>query len=102
MKILVTGANGQVGWEAQRALALTGEVFALGRERLELANIDSIRSVVLRKRYSSSVEGVNSPQVTGIPNAAYPTQRSGQCILFSSMISCETILVSKRFRGRKC
>lgn len=32
MKILLLGANGQVGWELQRALAPLGELVALGRE----------------------------------------------------------------------
>ena len=32
MKILLFGANGQVGWELQRSLAPVGELTALGRE----------------------------------------------------------------------
>ena len=43
MKILLTGANGQVGWELQRTLAPLGEVIALGREALDLASADAIR-----------------------------------------------------------
>jgi len=43
MKILITGANGQVGWELQRTLAPLGEVVALGHAALDLADADAIR-----------------------------------------------------------
>ncbi len=46
MKILLTGKNGQVGWELQRTLAPLGEVVAVDRQALDLANPDSIRSVI--------------------------------------------------------
>lgn len=37
MKLLILGANGQVGWELQRALAPLGELVAWDRERGDLA-----------------------------------------------------------------
>ncbi len=43
MKILITGANGQVGWELRRTLAPLGEVVALGHAALDLADADAIR-----------------------------------------------------------
>ncbi|MEN6585484.1 MAG: dTDP-4-dehydrorhamnose reductase [Sulfuricella sp.] len=46
MKILLTGKNGQVGWELQRTLAPLGEVVAVDRRTLDLGNPDSIRSVI--------------------------------------------------------
>lgn len=46
MKILVTGRNGQVGWELRRTLAPLGEVVALDRAELNLADVDSIRQAV--------------------------------------------------------
>jgi dTDP-4-dehydrorhamnose reductase len=45
-RILLTGKNGQVGWELQRTLATLGEVIALDRRELDLANPDSIRRAV--------------------------------------------------------
>lgn len=45
-RILLTGKNGQVGWELQRALAPLGEVVAVDRQVLDLAAPDSIRSVI--------------------------------------------------------
>lgn len=46
MRILVTGRNGQVGWELARVLAPFGDVTALDRAGLDLARPDSIRAVV--------------------------------------------------------
>lgn len=45
-KILLTGKNGQVGWELQRTLAPLGEVVAVDRERMDLSKPDSVRSVI--------------------------------------------------------
>lgn len=45
-KILVTGKNGQVGWELQRTLACLGEVVALDRQALDLSSPDSIRAAI--------------------------------------------------------
>jgi dTDP-4-dehydrorhamnose reductase len=46
VRILLTGVNGQVGWELQRTLAPLGEIIAVGRNRLDLADTVSIRSAV--------------------------------------------------------
>jgi dTDP-4-dehydrorhamnose reductase len=43
MKILLTGKNGQVGFELQKKLSALGEVIATDREELDLANPDAIR-----------------------------------------------------------
>ena len=45
-RILVTGKNGQVGWELQRALAPLGQVIALDVEDMDLSDPDSIRNKV--------------------------------------------------------
>jgi len=46
MRMLLTGRNGQVGWELQRALAPLGEVIALDRSQLDLDAADSITRAV--------------------------------------------------------
>lgn len=46
LRILVTGAHGQVGWELQRELAPLGAVTAIDREELDLTRPDAIREYV--------------------------------------------------------
>jgi len=46
VKILLTGKNGQVGWELQRTLAPLGKIIAVDRQTLDLSNPDSIRAVI--------------------------------------------------------
>ena len=48
--ILLTGVNGQLGWELQRALAPLGNVVALTRADLDLSQPDAIRQVVHEHR----------------------------------------------------
>jgi len=45
-RILVTGRNGQVGFELLRSLAGQGQVIAVGRDQLDLSDPDSIRRTV--------------------------------------------------------
>ncbi|MGF6371266.1 dTDP-4-dehydrorhamnose reductase [Paraburkholderia sp. RAU6.4a] len=44
--ILVTGVNGQLGYELARTLQGLGNVVAVDRSRLDLSNLDQIRAVV--------------------------------------------------------
>jgi dTDP-4-dehydrorhamnose reductase len=46
MKILLTGKNGQVGFELQRALAPLGEIVAVDQVDCNLADADAIRRLV--------------------------------------------------------
>lgn len=46
MRILLTGRSGQLGWELERALSPLGEMVALDRAGLDLADPDRIRSVL--------------------------------------------------------
>ena len=42
-RILLTGANGQVGWELRRTLSSLGEVVALDSRAMNLADADAVR-----------------------------------------------------------
>jgi dTDP-4-dehydrorhamnose reductase len=44
--ILLTGANGQVGWELRRTLSSLGEVVALDSKAMNLADADAVRRTV--------------------------------------------------------
>ncbi|MCC4114175.1 dTDP-4-dehydrorhamnose reductase [Aromatoleum toluclasticum] len=46
MKLLVTGANGQVGWELARSLMPLGEVVALDRRRCDLSRPETLAALV--------------------------------------------------------
>ncbi len=46
MRILVTGGNGQVGYELRRILAPLGEVIAPGRDQCDMACADSVRACI--------------------------------------------------------
>lgn len=45
-KILITGKEGQIGWELCRTMAPLGYVQAFGKEELDLANPDAIRKLL--------------------------------------------------------
>ena len=46
MRLLVTGANGQVGWELARSLMPLGDVVALDRSRCDLARPETLAALV--------------------------------------------------------
>jgi dTDP-4-dehydrorhamnose reductase len=48
LRIMLTGKNGQVGWELQSAMAPLGEVISLGRDELDLEKQEQICEMVRR------------------------------------------------------
>src|SRR5262249_13588927 len=46
MKMLVLGANGQIGWELARSLRPVGDVVALDRAGCDLARLETIAQVI--------------------------------------------------------
>ena len=66
MKVLITGANGQVGWELQRALAPLGEVLALDHATLDLSKPDAIRQAM---RHAAPDLIVNAAAYTAVDRA---------------------------------
>lgn len=46
MRLLVTGATGQLGWELTRSLRPLGQVFALDRAALDLARLETIAPAI--------------------------------------------------------
>lgn len=66
MKILLTGRDGQVGWELERNLMTVGEIVAFDRKGLNLADPDSI---VCRIREVRPDVIVNAAAYTGVDAA---------------------------------
>ena len=50
MKTLLTGSNGQVGFELNKKLSALGEVVATDREELDLTNLNAIRTFIDQTR----------------------------------------------------
>jgi dTDP-4-dehydrorhamnose reductase len=46
MKILLTGSSGQLGYQLERSLQGLGEVVAVDRARMDLADLDQVRDMV--------------------------------------------------------
>jgi len=46
MKIVLIGNNGQLGWEFQRTLPTLGEVIALGREKLDVSDLEALQTIL--------------------------------------------------------
>ncbi|MEW5966982.1 MAG: dTDP-4-dehydrorhamnose reductase [Pseudomonadota bacterium] len=81
MRILLTGVNGQVGWELRRALAPLGEVIAADRRMLDLADTASIRRsvaalapdlIVNPAAYTAVDKAESEPELAHAINAAAP------------------------------
>lgn len=79
--ILLTGVNGQLGWELQRALAPLGKIVALARAELDLGQPDAIRAVVREQRpdiiinpaaYTAVDKAEAEPQLAHAINAVAP------------------------------
>jgi len=66
MNILLTGANGQVGWELRRVLAPLGRVVAVDLKQMNLAEPDTIRRVM--REVSPSLV-VNTAAYTAVDKA---------------------------------
>lgn len=66
LRILVTGRDGQVGWECARSLQTLGDVIAVGRAHVDLSQSDAIRQMV--RRISPDVI-VNTAAYTAVDRA---------------------------------
>ena len=81
MKILLTGKNGQVGFELQKKLSVMGAVIATDREDLDLADPDAIRAFIDQTKpdiiintaaYTAVDKSESEPDLTYQINATAP------------------------------
>ena len=81
MKILITGAKGQVGTELQHRLASFGEIIAIDREELDLVDESGVRSFVRDARpnlvinaaaYTAVDKAESEPELAHALNAVAP------------------------------
>ena len=80
-RILLTGANGQVGWELRRTLACLGEVVALDSKAMNLADVDAVRRrvreiapaiIVNPAAYTAVDRAESEPELAHAVNAIAP------------------------------
>lgn len=73
MKILLLGANGQVGWELQRALAPLGQLVVCDRQSADLENPQALRDLVEREQPAVIV---NAAAYTAVDKAESDVERA--------------------------
>ena len=80
-RILITGSHGQLGRELERSFSGVGEIFAVGRDSLDLADADAIRAFVRKiepaiilnaAAYTAVDRAESEPELANAINAKAP------------------------------
>ena len=108
MKILLTGATGQVGFELARTLQSMGEVIAVDRSQMDLSDLDQVRDTVRRVQpglivnpaaYTAVDKAESEAELVHRINAEAPAVMAAECArLGSAMVHYSTDYV---FDGSK-
>ena len=81
MKILLTGSNGQVGFELNKKLSALGDVIATDREELDLKNLNAIRTFIDHTKpdiiinpaaYTAVDKAESEPEIAHLINVSAP------------------------------
>ena len=95
MRILLTGKNGQVGFELQRALAPLGEIIAVDQSECNLADQDAVRSLVGEIRpdiivhpaaYTAVDKAESEPDIAFAINGAAPGVLGEEAAKISALV----------------
>lgn len=87
-RILVTGRNGQLGWELSRTLAPLGTVISVDRSELDLRDAEALRSLIRRERpdwvinpaaYTAVDAAERNPEEAEAINATAPGIMAEEC-----------------------
>ena len=87
MKLLLTGSNGQVGFELQKKLNVLGDVIATDREEVDLTNPDAIRQFIDQTKpdiiinpaaYTAVDKAESEPELARLINAVAPGVLAGK------------------------
>ncbi len=88
MRLLVTGANGQVGWHLQRTLAPMGEVLAIDIDQVDLTDLQAVGKtvrdfapdvVVNAAAYTAVDKAESEPELARAINVAAPGKIAEEC-----------------------
>ena len=100
MKILLTGASGQVGYELQRSLQALGQVVAVDRSRMDLSDLDQVRDMVRAVRpglivnpaaYTAVDQAESEPELAHRINAEAPAVMAAEArLLGAAMVHYST------------
>ena len=88
LRVLITGANGQVGWHLQRILAPMGEVMAIDVEEVDLTDLKAVATTVREfapdivanaAAYTAVDKAESEPELARAINVAAPAQIAAEC-----------------------
>ncbi len=88
LRLLITGANGQVGWHLQRTLAPMGEIMAIDIQEVDLTDLNAVSStvrdfapdiVVNAAAYTAVDKAESEPELARAINVAAPGKIAEEC-----------------------
>jgi len=88
LRLLITGANGQVGWHLQRTLAPMGEVLPIDIQEVDLTDLNAVSRtvrdfapdiVVNAAAYTAVDKAESEPDLARAINVAAPAQIAQEC-----------------------
>jgi len=95
LRLLITGANGQVGWHLQRALAPLGEVLAIDVEHVDLTDLEAITRTVREfapdvianaAAYTAVDKAESEPDLARALNVAAPARLAEECVRSGALL----------------